>query len=135
MRRTDRFLVSQRPYAVDLSSFELETNVRDGGRLSWYGEITAVWFRRRGKGSGRVTVACIGRLWDYQATDPGDVYGFLRQHDDGRYGGDCWGRWDGTGYWGVQDLTVMQEHLKILRPMLDQFPAVPPGFDGWWTFH
>lgn len=131
MHRTEAFKFSKRPYAVDPATFTVETHTSIQGTHSWCWEVTAVWFRRR----RRTTVACIGRLWGRQTVDCGGWEGFLTEHTDGRYGGDCWGRWDGINYWGTQNLAVMQEHLKILRPMLDQFPAVPPGFDGWWTFH
>jgi hypothetical protein len=29
---------------------------------------------------------------------------------------------------------LIEEHLALLRPMLENFPAVLAGFDGWWTF-
>jgi hypothetical protein len=28
----------------------------------------------------------------------------------------------------------MEQHLKILRPMLANYPALPDGYDGWWRF-
>ncbi|MGW7312280.1 hypothetical protein [Streptomyces sp. NPDC054865] len=129
MIRTDRFLISQRPYAVDLSS--LDCTLRDtpqGKRPQYFhGQVNAVWFRRR---SG-VTVACVGRLWDHQTDRPADARAFLKRHEDGRYGN---GRWDGTSYWGNGTYEEQQEHLAVLQPMLASFPAVPPGYDGWWRF-
>lgn len=131
MRRTDHFLISQKPYAVDLNSLHTTRHeAEQDGREYYNGRINAIWFRRR-RG---VTVACIGTLWDLQHTEPSTGREFLERHDDGRYGGDCDGRWDGTGYWGAQDLTVMQAHLDVLRPMLAAYPAIPDGWDGWWTF-
>lgn len=122
MIRSDKFLISQRPYAVRLEG---------GMRFRSHGvDLDAVWFRRR----YGVTVACIGCLWDIQDPVPVDAYEFLRRATDGRYGGTCLGRWDGRNYWGEQDIEVVQEHLKVLRPMLDNFPAVPPGYDGWWRY-
>lgn len=122
MIREERMLISKRPYAVNLLT--LFTNDRGGA------EMDAVWFRRR---SG-VTVACVGILWDYQSPSPTTAYEFLRRHDDGRYGGDCRGRWDGERYWGAQEPEVIQEHLDLLRPMLEAYPGVPNGYDGWWRF-
>jgi hypothetical protein len=73
--------------------------------------------------------------------DLNDPRSVLSADLDGRYGGDCHGRWDGTRYWGAQEPDVIAEHLTVLRPMLDGYaenpkdPPLPAGFDGWWTFH
>jgi hypothetical protein len=130
MIREDRFLISRRPYAVDLSSLKLQEHTRDNGTHFYSGGITAVWYRRR-RG---VTVACVGSLWDFQDAAPADGIEFLARHDDGRYGGSCAGRWDGENYWGAQKPSEIEEHLTLLRPMLDSYPAIPPGYDGWWRF-
>lgn len=132
MIREDRFLVSRKPYAVDLTSLRGSRTDTPQGRNPYYfdGRIDAVWFRRR-RG---VTVACIGELWDLQHPEPADARTFLEQHTDGRYGGTTCGRWDGNGYWGAERPEVQEKHLAILRPMLANYPAIPPGYDGWWTF-
>ena len=127
-----RFLISRKPYAVDLTSLRGSRTDTPQGRNEYYfsGQVDAVWFRRR-KG---ITVACIGTLWDLQHPEPADAVQFLTRHEDGRYGGDCTGRWDGTGYWGHERPDIQEQHLAILRPMLANYPALPPLFDGWWTF-
>jgi hypothetical protein len=126
MRREDRFVMSHRPYAVDLGSLH-------AGHVGTQSptKATAVWFRRPRRG---VTMACVGLLWDYQDPLPATVSEFLERHDDGRYGGETLGRWDGERYWGAQRPELIEEHLALLRPTLENFPAVPAGFDGWWTF-
>ena len=137
MKRTDKFLISQKPYAVDLSSLRVtseHTRTYDGS--TFYSlRINAVWFRRRREGRyGELrTVACIGTLWDNQDEVPTGRE-FLERHDDGRYGGDCDGRWDGKSYWGNVTLEEQERHLAILRPMLDNHPAIPAGYAGWWRF-
>lgn len=141
MRCETRFVMSHKPYAVDLSSLR---TARDEGHAGpfWYCTVRAVWFRRRrtGRTGPLVTVACIGTLWNHQRPEPVNAEAFVLAHTDGRYGGDCAGRWDGAGYWGSEDPDVMAKHLAILRPMLDgyeqspQSPAIPDGYDGWWTF-
>lgn len=142
MRREDRFVMSRKPYAVDLSSL---LTTRKEGRAGpfWYCSVRAVWFRRRrtGRTGPLVTVACVGSLATHQRPEPADGEAFLCAYTDGRYGGDCAARWDGTGYWGAEDPIVVAKHLELLRPMLDAYadnphdPVAPAGFDGWWTFH
>ena len=130
MIRNTRFLVSRKPYAVDLGSLRIaDLGERYDGTPACTAYLDAVWFRRR-KG---VTVACVGHLWDIQAP-PADAAAFLAAHTDGRYGGTCFGRWDGVGYWGAQEPDVIAEHLDLLRPMLAGYPEVPAPFDGWWHF-
>ena len=136
MIREDRFVMSHKQYAADLNSLNVTSHTGYQGHEFFRGTIDAVWFRRR-KG---LTVACIGTLWDSQDTRPADGHAFLLGHDDGRYGGDCQGRWDGSGYWGSESPDVMAEHLALLRPMLTSYeqdpknPALPDGYDGWWRF-
>lgn len=122
MIHDDKFLISKRLYAVDPASLTHDSN--------GFVRVRAVWFRRK----DRVTAACVGELRDLQRPAPVDVPEFLRRHDDGRYGGDCLGRWDGTRYWGAQQPEIIEAHLVLLRPMLAAYPAIPPGFDGWWRF-
>lgn len=76
MRRETRFLISCRPFAIDLSTVTAEQTQR----------------------------------------------------------GDCHGRWDGDRYWGAQEPEVMEHHLALLGPMLADYPTIPAGYDGWWTY-
>jgi hypothetical protein len=128
--KVSKFRFSHRPYAVDLSSFRVTSSTSEES-VSCRVTFDAVWFR----GPKTAPKACIGQLREYVSLaadhDPERV---LLSMDDGRYGGDCLGRWNGTGYWGSEDPDVQAEHLAILRPMLENFPAIPRGFDGWWTF-
>lgn len=128
MIKVAKFRFSYRPYAIDLSSFEVAWEGERSSRVTF----DAVWFR----GPKTAPKACIGQLREYVSLaadhDPERV---LLNMNDGRYGGECLGRWNGTGYWGADgDLDVQARHLEILRPMLENFPAIPRGFDGWWTF-
>ncbi|MER5694928.1 hypothetical protein ACWDBO_31460 [Streptomyces mirabilis] len=134
MIREDRFLISRKPFAIDLATVTGSQHER-GDSIAFSGSANALWFRRR-KG---VTVACIGSLmlWDHYLPgrlDLADPHAVLSADLDGRYGGDCHGRWDGTGYWGAEDLDIQAQHLAILRPMLANYPSLPDGYDGWWTF-
>lgn len=134
MIREERFLISRRPYAVDLTSLHAEQTERDGTYFL-KGRASAVWYRRQ----GGVTRACLGTLglWKHYLSHPVDVddpEAVLRADLDGRYGGDCEGRWDGESYWGNGTLDEQNRHLAILRPMLANYPRLPAGYDGWWRF-
>lgn len=125
MIRTERFRLSDRPYAVDLSSLTVNT----------YGchQVDAMWFRRR-RG---VTVACAGDLHTglYGEPAPVDARDFLTRYTDGRHGGHAAARWDGNNLWAPEMSKDEQDrYYELLKPMLDAYPEVPYGFDGWWTF-
>jgi hypothetical protein len=129
MIKASMFRISDKPYAVDMSSYRLA----DGdGR----GELDAVWFRRRrARHNGPIrTVACAGLLWDYQSPAQETAAGFLGALTDGRYGGKCEARWDGDNLWSLADEAQRAEYLRVLVPMLAAYPVVPSGFDGWWVF-
>lgn len=134
MIRDDRFVLSRRQFAVDLSTVAGKLR-NHGDRWLFSGRADAVWYRRK----AGVTRACIGTimLWQHYLPGPLDVadpVAILSADLDGRYGGDCAGRWDGTRYWGSEDLTVQAEHLAVLRPMIDDYPTHPASHDGWWRF-
>jgi hypothetical protein len=97
--------------------------------------IDAVWYRRK---DGQ-TRACLGTLglWSHNLLEPVDItdpISVLSADLDSRYGGDCMGRWDGTGYWGSERPDVQEQHLAVLRPMLANCPEIPRSYDGWWRF-
>lgn len=126
--------MSHRPYAVELSSFHVVTN---GTSLLWsVGMIEAVWFRRR----AGVTVACVGLLRNNQNPTPANVQEFMARFEDGRYGGDCRSRWDGTSFWSAsQDPNVHMVDLALLRRLLAAYETDPKNptldnHDGWWVF-
>lgn len=131
MHREDKFVLSHRPYAVDLSSFRID-EIRTGYRGEYAcASVNAVWFRRK----NGVNQAVVGELWDAQDVIPKDAVQFLEQHEDGRYGGRPFARWDGTSFWCAgQDPEENAWYLELLKPMLADFPAVPVGYDGWWRF-
>jgi len=132
--REDRFLISNKPFAIDLATVGGEQHER-GDRWAFSGQAAAVWFRRQ----GGTTRACIGTLglWSHYLTEPvnlDDPAAILTADLDGRYGGDCHARWDGESYWGNVTLDVQEQHLSVLRPMLATYPAIPTSYDGWWRF-
>lgn len=134
MIRDNRFVISRKPYAIDLSTVTGSQQPR-GDLHAFSGSANAVWYRRK----DGVTRACIGTLMLFshylpEPLDLEDPQAILSAKMDGRYGGDCHGRWDGTGYWGAERPEVQERHLAILRAMLTDYPTTPAGYDGWWTF-
>jgi hypothetical protein len=130
MIRETGFRISRSPYAVNLATLNGTLDVT-GLTPVYKGTIDAVWFRRR---KGR-TVACIGQLWDFQTGQPASAEEFLARLTDGRSGGRCHARWNGTGYWGDDEHYQQRDaHLAILQPMLANYPHIPAGYDGWWRF-
>lgn len=134
MIRDDRFLISRKAFAIDLSNLTGSQHPR-GDRYAYSGSVHAVWFRRK----DGVTRACLGSLglWSHYLREPIDLtdpLNVLKADLDGRYGGDCHGRWDGEGYWGAEKPFERDLHLTLLEPMLANYPAIPDGYDGWWRF-
>jgi hypothetical protein len=126
------FKISKRLYAVDLDSLRVGESESKAvpGTYFYPSAVTAVWFRR----SRGVLKACVGELRDFQDVRPIDAESFLSAFKDGRYGGDCEGRWDGQSYWGSGDPSLIHDHLNLLRPMLADYPDPPGVFTGWWRF-
>lgn len=136
MIREDKFLISRKPFAVDLSTIAGEQRQRsDRDTFNFSGSTNALWFRRK----DGVTRACLGtlKLWGHFLPEPLDLtdpHAVLSADLDGRYGGTCHGRWDGTRYWGAQEPHTQALHLTVLEPMLANYPSLPPGYSGWWRF-
>ncbi|HEY3559698.1 MAG TPA: hypothetical protein VGL05_19650 [Kribbella sp.] len=130
MIREDKFVISHAPYAVKLDSLARETYYSQV-QVHYRYSIEAAWFRRR---NGR-TVACLGYLHTSRVESFVEAAPVLEGMTDGRYGGDCKARWDGDNLWAPQSTwDQMTTYEEFLRPMLENFPEVPPLFDGWWTF-
>jgi len=127
VRPMDKFIFSFHPFAIDLGSLRWEKE---------WGYVEAVWFRRK----NGVTSAQVGELRNMTRRVTDDPKVFLHEFTDGAYGGMCYGRWTGEKYWGSSQPEVMEQHLRILRPMLNGFhadrhnPWVPDNYDTWWTF-
>lgn len=132
MKRETEFIQSHQPYAVDLESFTPR-----GPNWS-NAKINAVWFRRKRPRGGVMilTQACAGYISECLVDPaPADAADFLARMADGRYGGHCLARWDGMTLWAPEATEDQRaDYLSVLEPMLKNHPAVPEGFDGWWTF-
>lgn len=130
MIREEKFVISHAPYAVKLDNLDRET-YHDQVQVHYRYSIEAAWFRRH----GGITVACLGYLRTSKQEAFTEAAPVLEHMTDGRYGGDCKARWDGNNLWAPESTwEQMKTYEDFLRPMLENFPEVPAGFDGWWTF-
>ncbi|WKD36546.1 hypothetical protein [Streptomyces xanthophaeus] len=134
MHREDHFLISRKPYAINLATVTGTQHER-GDRIAFSGTANAIWYRRK----AGTTYACIGSLMLFNHYLPArldltDPHALLSADLDGRYGGTAEGRWDGERYWGAQKPEAIAKHLAVLRPALAALPAIPNSYDGWWTF-
>jgi hypothetical protein len=141
MRKLEKFQISTAPYAVRPDTFRVaekwptytqpDGSSRRGETPYYTMTVEAVWFRRK---SGVLT-AHYGHLWDASSDRPATLFDWLENDWDGRYGGNCRARWDGDSLWAPESSwDQMKEYEELLRPMLDNFPETPAGYDGWWTY-
>lgn len=134
MIKEEKFLISHKPFAINLSTVTLEAGEHRGAY--WLGgSCQAVWYRRK----NGTTYACLGylHLWAQGLRTEPDLSSpeaMLGNDLDSRYGGDPAGRWDGENYWGSQKPFEQALHLMLLEPMIEYYPMVPDGYDAWWTF-
>lgn len=137
--RRPNFIISKKLYAIDPESFTVTEYHRlaDENHVTWRYEIDARWFSKRSNGRigaffGELT--CIssnrngGEMWTFKE--------FMDNYDSARYGGTAFGAWDGQGTWWdsdyANDLEAQNEILPSLKETLDNKPAVPKGYEGWY---
>lgn len=148
MIRMERYVHSRRPYAVRLSTFEVERTEwewQGAMHVSWRLRIRAGW--HRGKVAAPET--CLGWLtWTtsddpWRHFDPKDILqrdlaaeDAVKAYADGRYGGTCIAKSTGRGLWfaDVTSPRVLQGMREELTEIADAFPQPPAGYSGWWTF-
>ena len=139
MIRAARLAVSRPMYAFAPETFAPRPWSTDGpsadGLYRGARGVNAVWFKRK---SGVLT-ATLGTYGLFLLPrGPGatsDTYeAWVDAHTDNRYGAAHVASWDGTRLIGGGVPAVDAERVAFLQGMLDGFPSVPVGFDGWWTF-
>lgn len=134
MHRENAFVLSHAQYAVDLGSlrpaYAEYVDEHDWARESWMVDVVSF---RRAKG---VTRACAGTISDRQDVTPLTGAEFLSRIDGlNRVGVTPTARWDGSSFWCAgQDPEENDRYLALLKPMLENFPALPGGYSGWWRF-
>lgn len=141
LERLDKFVISKKPYAIDRDSFEVNlastSGASDPQLVMWKYKIQAIWFRKRSNGR---LAAFSGTLSSLSTNRNGgtewSLEDFIAKFDEARYGGDPWGCWDGKGAWwsktAADDYELQQELLSEYKSMLENYPNIPDGYDGWY---
>lgn len=113
--QSSKFTFSEYFYAIDMKSLK--------PTYGFNASMNAIWFK---KTRGQIAV-CTGTLSSQGKT----VEQFMANHD-GRYGGNTEYKWNGTEMWSSSNhfLELMAAH-KILDPILQAFPEIPKGYEGW----
>jgi len=142
-----RFLASKKLYAFDLNSFkawELPNLTADGYKM-WSYSIQAVWFAKRNNGLRAAFFGAIGDTSTARPTaDPSIPTTewtrdeFFAHYKGARYGASPYGCWDGQApWWGKDeyrnDFQAQQLAIPKLQDMLNHFPDIPTGYDGWYA--
>lgn len=140
-----KYVASKKLYAVNPSQFEVIERERDvQGTLvtTWSYVLPAVWFRKRSNGR---MAAFVGSIWDHSSNQAGRPEGFRWSYSDfvelvgtARYGGTPEGCVDeaGIAWWGngaQNDAEFQQSWHPVLHEMILNRPALPAGFEGWFT--
>lgn len=97
--------------------------------------VAAVWFqRKRVQFNGPLrTGACGGYLSRrVEGSAPVDAADMLSRPAVYGHRANCLARWDGSTLWCLEDEDTRAGYKRLLVPMLEAYPAIPPGFDGWW---
>lgn len=115
--KLDKFTPSKRPYAIDLSSAKR-------GYSSLY--VDCIWAGRK---NGRTT-ASFGTLNAYRV----ETVEELIEKIDMRYGGCSFAKWDGDTLITPSGVTqkLHSQYVEMLDAALNNFPAVPDGYEGWY---
>jgi hypothetical protein len=135
MMKTSGFKISKPMFAVNLAAWS--AGDRAGTVRSGTDSVAAVWFqRKRTQYNGPIrTAACGGYLnFFLGGAAPVDAQDALSQTARYNYTAHCLARWDGSTLWSLEDEDTRAEYKRLLVPMLEACPAIPPGFDGWWHF-
>lgn len=133
------FAPSKKPYAIDWSTFETRESVSrfaDGREVAHHiPRVRALWVGRK-HGTTYVSEGwLVGRLLD---RDQSATIGSFMTNFDPRYGGDCEARWNGHDLWTqTQKWTIdwVVAQSKRLDEVLQNLPALPAGYDGWYRLH
>lgn len=139
-----KFLKSKKLYAIDPASFEVTSNQTHPSDPTKVGDVMhrysmqAVWFGKRSNG---LLAAFSGELWDFSSSrdgGPWNVDDFIQNVKTARYGATPLGCWDGYGAWwskpAADDYALQQEVLPFYQNMLANYPAIPSGYHGWFSF-
>jgi hypothetical protein len=146
--RTDRFVLSRKPYAVALGEDGFAHPTPYGrfttprGTTHTFAQVDVLYVRRT-RGVLGVHLGTLSALFDVVGDRPITWERFVSDYDDARFGASPVARWTGVSLWTPEPVSEeRREHLlSVLRPAYalmapqveDKKPVqAPSGWDGWW---
>lgn len=138
IRKSDRYTASAFFYAFNLNKVKLSHHgpVRNSDDTLTGMSFPAVWFKRK---NGEVFVSAgylshtVRHPTTHTLTTEEAIEHFMENYDP-RYGGTVEMKWDGEVMWAPETRwTDVVKYQAILARILDGFPNIPEGFDGWYS--
>lgn len=120
IRQRDKFSFSEYFYAINWSTLRSNKD----GTVAY---VDAIWFK---KTRGEIAV-CSGTLSNHDTFTKDD---FIAGFKYGRYGGNTQYKWNGFEMWSHDNnfLDMIEAH-KFLDPILENYPDIPVGYEGWYS--
>lgn len=120
IKQSDTFSHNKFFYAIDFSSIHLDDGIT---------RVNAVWFKETKEGIRSVSQ---GTIWNAQNGNL-NVQKFIEAFRSS-YGGSTEIKWDGKKVWAPRmDYEIVNQRLALLKPMLENFPAIPDQYEGWFS--
>ena len=129
MLELTNFAISKKLYAIKRDTFVATySGDTQKGEPMYRVSVDAMWFRRK----QGIEVISKGKLGDLAVGKEWDIDDFIANVSTARYGGTPFGSWDGYDVIGVTNYEAIVALVKELDPILDAYPDVPVGYEGWY---
>jgi hypothetical protein len=127
-----KFFISKKLFALNPTSFVSTDHPNNHPNVRFVNRVEAVWFRRK----DGVIAAHLGSFSSFSKT----VLSFEEFKNtigpmEARYGPTVKAKWDGQNLWGVTDFVEQNRIVAYLDPILQNYPEVPKGLEGWVTLN
>lgn len=137
--KSDKFTFSKNFYALNLDGLIINRYEHTPAVAGIV--IPAVWFKRK-NGTETVSIGTLGaavrfdKFENGENVTPAEIITWLTETFDGRYGGNPHYQWDGSKMWAPGTTFEQQAaQLPNLSKYLKDFPAIPDGYEGWYSIN